>query len=296
MRFVTDEGGPVGLLTEPDRSISGSSIASAYIELQTAIVTAMTIVLAVNPLILSPDLGLVSKQRQRLSDVIDIRSEVEDIAGDTGTPEEPSAFLGIIVDGVRREIDRLGDAVSGSDDEALRDDIQSYVAETKEDTRTVNEALGKTRFGRIGFIGAAMHYDAARDISTARRLKNEHEDALSDAQQMAFVDAIDALNRYTTAKEYFRTLYIREEFVRFSRAMLYVAIPSLAVAHYATGVIGPSVLVESTLGVRDLLWFESAAFAVSILPEIVIVSYVARLVTLSETSLFANPFSKESAD
>lgn len=277
--------------------IGGTSIADAYIELQTAVITAITIVLAINQLILSPDLGPVTRQRQRLTDAITLRSEVEDIADETISPTEPSAFLGTVVDGIRIEIDSLAEAISESDDEDLRDDVQSYVAEARADTRAVNEALEKTTFGRIGFIGAVMHYDASRDITTVRRLESEHTDTLSNAQQVALTDVMDALKRYATAREYFRTLYIRSEFARFSRAMLYAAVPALVVAHYAVGIIGENALVATTLGVQDLLWFESAAFTVSILPALVIVSYVARLITVSETSIFVSPFTPgESSD
>ena len=283
--------GLFGPVTVQQYLTGGTSIASAYIELQTAIVTAITIVLAINQLIISPDLGPVSRQRRRLTDVIDVRSEVEDIAGETISPKEPSAFLGTIVDGIHKDVDRLADTVSEHDDEDLREDMQSYIAEVREDTQKVNEALGKTTFGRIGFIGAAMHYNASEDIRSVRRLENEYEEKLSNAQQMAINDTMDALKRYTIAREYFRTLYIQSEFARFSRAMLYVTIPALVVAHYATGVIGENVLGGTILGVRNLLWFESAAFAVSILPVFVIISYVARLITLSETSIFVSPFS-----
>lgn len=276
---------------------SGTSIAEAYIELQTGIITAVTIVLAVNQLILSPDLGPVSLQRQRLRDATTLRSEVEDIAETNTSPTEPSAFLGTIVDGLRKELHQLADVISEGDDEDLRNAIGTHIDEAREDTRRVSEALGKTTFGRIGFIGAAMHYDASRDIRTVRRLENEYASVLSTAQRMALSDVMDALHQYTTAREYFRTLYIRSEFARFSRVMLYVTVPALLVAHYAVGVIGENAMVGTTVGVPNLLWTESAAFTISILPVLVIVSYMARLITVSETSIFISPFTPvESAE
>lgn len=271
----------------------GTSIGDAYIEIQTGIITAMTIVLAINQLILSPDLGPVSLQRKRLTDAIGLRSEVEDVADEPTTPTEPSAFMRTVVDGIHREIDELEEAVADDTDAPFYDDVRSNIDEARADTSRVNEALEKTTFGRIGFVGAVMHYDASRDIETVRRIDNEYADSLSNAQQVALHNVLDALQRYTTAREYFRTVYIRSEFARFSRLVLYTAIPALVVAHFTIGIVGEDVLVATTFGVRDLLWLESAAFTVSILPVFVVVSYVARLVTISETSIFVSPFTPE---
>lgn len=65
------------------------------------------------------------------------------------------------------------------------------------------------------------------------------------------------------------------------------------VAHYAIGAIGENSMVAAALGVRNLLWFEAFTFTVSTLPILVITSYMARLITLSETSIFVSPFRPE---
>lgn len=285
--------GKVGPVSVQQYLLDGTSIAEAFIELQPGVITAITLVLAINQLILSPDLGPVSLQRQRLNDATTLRSEVEDLADATISPTEPSAFLDTSVDGIRKEIELLEDAVSESGDEDLRRDIGKHIEEARGDTRRVKDALAKTTFGQIGFVGAAMHYDASRDIKTVRRLENEYADVLSNAQQIALTNVMDSLQQYTTAREYFRTLYIRSEFARFSRSILYVTLPALVVSHYAVGVIGDGVMVGSTIGVRNLLWFVSAAFTVGILPAIVIISYMARLMTVSEASIFISPFRPE---
>lgn len=104
---------------------------------------------------------------------------------------------------------------------------------------------------------------------------------------------MDALRRYTVAREYFRTLYLQAQFIRFSRAMLLTGLPALLVAHYSVGLIGPEALPGTTLGVRNLLWFEGGTFTVALVPIFVIISYVARIVTLAETTIFISPFTPE---
>jgi len=55
------------------------------------------------------------------------------------------------------------------------------------------------------------------------------------------------------------------------------------------------VLSGTTAGVRTLLWFESETFTITMLPVLVIVSSVARIVTLAETSIFIGPFSTDTS-
>jgi hypothetical protein len=62
------------------------------------------------------------------------------------------------------------------------------------------------------------------------------------------------------------------------------------VAHYPVRIIGPNALPGRTVGIAILLWFESASFALSALPVLVLTSYVARLVTISESSIVVSPF------
>jgi len=57
----------------------------------------------------------------------------------------------------------------------------------------------------------------------------------------------------------------------------------------------PEVLTGTTTGVQDRRWFEAATFTIAIRPVLVLVSYVARNVTLARTSVFIGPFSADAA-
>lgn len=242
---------------------------------------------------LSPEFGPISHQRQRLDDILTHRSEVEDDADVVSTPTDPSGFLRLLTDATREHLRALEGATTENIDQELRDQVADFVERLRGEIGPVSDALEAQRFGEVELFGAAIHYDTTRDIHQLRRLRRTYDEELSDEQMVVLDDLLTTLKHYDVAREYFRTRYLQTQFIKFSRAILLTGIPALVVAHYAVGIIGPDVLTGTTLGVRDLLWFEAATFTAAVFPVLVITSYVARIVTLAETSIFVGPFSAD---
>lgn len=288
--LVTLVIGLFGPATVQQFLIDGTSAAAAYIEIQTAIITLSTIVLAVNQLVLSPEIGPPSTQRQRLEDVIDHRIAVENQAGVATSPTEPSKFLGTITEAIRKRTASVADTVEDMDDPELQRQAREFTGQLTDEAARIGDTLTDQQFGTIEMLGAAMHFDTTRDLSRTRTLLNEHSETLSTRQENALNDLLGTLQLFTIAREYIRTLYVRSEFIKFSRMVLYTALPAFLVSHYAVTIIGPNVLQGTTLGVLDLLWFECFAITASSLPLLVLISYVGRLVTIAETSIFIGPF------
>lgn len=278
----------LGPVSQTTFMFEGVLTAEAFIELQTGIVTVMTIVLTINQLVLAPDLGPVG--RQRLDDGMSHRVEIESITGLDTAPTEPAHVLAALADAVGDRADRLQAAVADADDTDLDRAATDAAEEVAAAAATIHDALTETEFERVEMLGAALHYDTARDIHRLRRVENEHEAALSAAQRKALDDLIDALEAFAVSREYFRTLYIRSEFVGFTRAVLYTGLPALLVAHYTVQIVTPEAFPGATLGVQHNLWFVATALTVSTVPILVLISYVARLATLSKAGIFVSAF------
>lgn len=276
--------------------LEGTSAADSYIEIQTAIITLSTIVLAINQLVLSPEIGPPSKQRQRLEDVIDHRTIAENKAGVATSPTEPAKFLGTITEAIRKRAATVDDAFEDADDPELQRHVREYTGRLTAESTRIGDTLTDHRFGQIGMLGAAMHFDTTHHISRIQTLLNEHAETLSLKQEHAMNDMFEVVELYTIAREYIRMLYMRSEFIKFSRMILYTALPAFLVSHYAVEIIGPNALLGTTLGVLDLLWFECFAITASSLPLLVLISYIGRLVTLAEASIFIGPFLPRSDD
>lgn len=289
--FVTTLAvGELGPYTVQQFLLDGTSIASSFVGIVQGVFTAIVIVISINQLILQSKFGPLNHQDERLDAVLAHRREVEESADAIGSPTDPAGFIRTAIDATQKQLLQLDDAIDGADTE-LRDQVSQFVEDVQTEIEPVDAALRGQEFRQIGFLGAAIHWDNTRDLHRAQTLRDRYADELGSGQKQAFEDLLTALKEYEVTREYFRVQYLQLQFVRFTRGMLFTGLPALLVAHYASGIIGPDVFTGRTLGVPDLLWAECVLFTFSMLPALVIISFVARIVTLTLTSVFPGPFS-----
>ena len=289
--FVVTAGiGVFGPASIQQYLLDGTPIADAYIELQPGIITAITIVLGINQLVLSPEFGSIGRQRQRLEDVLSHRREVEDSAGVISSPTNPAGFLRTITDGATEHLLQLDETTIDGDDSEYQKQLTQFTDSLESEIGPISDALEGQQFGHVELFGVAIHLDTTRHIHRIQQLRGTYEQELSDAQLLALDELLTTLKQFDVAREYFRTRYLQTQFIQFSRSMLYIGLPAFLVAHYSIGIIGPDVLTGTTFAVRNLLWFESGTFTITALPVLIIISYVARIISLAETSIFIGPF------
>lgn len=279
---------------------TGVSPSSALIELLKAIISIVTIILSVNQLVLSPKFGSVSDQREALDDSMELREHAERVIDARVSPLSPAAFLHDVLDAIAERADDLSappvDAMDDPARDALRRDLSAYAAGVRDDAESVRDDLADARFGQFEAVPIAIRFDVSRKIQEARRLRNAHADALDAETDGRLDDLADRIELFAVAREFFKTTFIGSQYIAFSRGLLFVSVPSLLVALYAMLIYDPGVFSGSTFGVDDGLWFVTAAFTISLLPLAVLVSFVARLATLSQSTLFVGPFTARDED
>ncbi|MFC7081671.1 hypothetical protein [Halorussus caseinilyticus] len=266
----------------------GVSPGTTLVELLKTIVSVVTIVLSINQLVLSPELGPVSDQRGRLEDTMELRRRSEGLLDDTVSPLSPGQYLDDLVSALRdRATDLRADVTGGPELESEVDDFAENLAA---DAESVNEELADAKFGDFEAVAAVMDFDTSGKIRHLRRIRKEYADQLDDDEREALVETVNALELFVIARSYLKTTYIRTEFINFSRALLYVGLPSLLLAFWAAQTYDPGVFPGQTLGVENRLWFVSGAATVSLVPFVTLISYISRLATVSQSTLFIGPF------
>ncbi|WP_135824792.1 hypothetical protein [Halorussus ruber] len=266
----------------------GVSPATALVELMKTVVSVVTIVLSINQLVLSPELGPVSDQRGRLEDTMGLRRRSEGLLDDTVSPLSPGQYLDDLVSALRDRASSLPDAIDGGPD--LQSDLEAFARDLESDAGSVNDDLEDAKFGDFEAVAAAMNLDTSGKIRRLRLIRKEYEEQLNDEEREALVEMINAIELFVTARSYLKTTYIRTEFINFSRALLYVGLPSLLLAFYATQIYDPGVFPATTFGVENRLWFVSTAVTIALLPFVTLISYISRLATVSQSTLFIGPF------
>jgi hypothetical protein len=121
-------------------------------------------------------------------------------------------------------------------------------------------------------------------------VRNRHGDALGEESLDALEELLNVIEIFGPAREHFKTLYFRWEIINVSRALVYLAIPALAVAGYMILVFEPHGIAGTTLGVSNAVLFTGATFAIGAAPFAMFLSYILRIVTVAKWTLAIGPF------
>jgi len=261
----------------------------------TAIITGVTLVVTLNQLVLSQELGAVGDQRERMDEAMAFREDVEGAIDAPAAPPEPAAFLQSVVDATSARAADLADAVAEADDDRLRERVDGLVDSIEGNADAVTGRLADAQFGTFGVLAAALDYNYSWKVYEARRIRNTHD--LSEEADRALDRLTEALTFFGPAREHFKTLYFQWEIVNLSRAILYAAVPALLVS---VGMIlfvdDPGTVTGTTLGVGNLLWVVSGAVALALVPFMLLLSYVLRIATVAKRTLAIGPFVLRESD
>ncbi|WP_440007815.1 hypothetical protein [Halomicrococcus sp. SG-WS-1] len=255
-----------------------------------AIITGVTLVVTLNQLVLSQELGPVGDQRTRMEGAMEFRRDAEEVLGHQTAPPEPAAFMEALMDETKSRAEELAGAVEESRDEELKRAIESYVDGLTENADAVSDTLEDTQFGTFNVLSAVLNFNYSWKIFLARKIRNEHADALTDEVDEAFGDVIESLEYFGPSREHFKTLYFQWELVNLSRAMLYTAVPSLVVTVAMILYYDARAVPGATLGISNDVLVTSLAVTVAIVPFVILLSFILRIATVAKRTLSIGPF------
>ncbi|WP_323173234.1 hypothetical protein [Natrialba sp. PRR66] len=266
------------------------SIAFIFSSFIGAIITGTSIVVTINQLVLSQELGAIGSQRSRMEEATTFREDTEDTISEDISPPEPGAFLYELVDGVQERAGELESAVSESRDEELRSTVDEYTNDIRQNAETVKDNLEDAQFGTFEVLWGALQYNYSRKIYDARSIQVDHADSLSDEAEENLEDVISTLRLFAPAREHFKTLYFQWELINLSRVLLYVAISALTVMGALLMYVDASSFPGVTLGIDNLVWVSSMGFVVGLSPFVLFTTYILRIVTVAKRTLAMGPF------
>ncbi|WP_207586246.1 hypothetical protein [Halomontanus rarus] len=252
-----------------------------------SLITGVTLVVTISQLIVSQENGPLGEQRTRMSETMDFRKYTAELVGKPA-PADPSAFLRNLVDATETRADDLRAAVDGSDPD-LRDEVDEFVDSLTGNAETVREQLDGARFGTFDVVYASMNYNYSWKIFQIERLEDDYDDVLDDDQREVLDELRTSLTMFGPAREHIKTLYFQWELINLSRLILYVAIPSLLIAGMMISFVDASTVTGATLGAANVLWIVGIAFTITVVPFLMLTSYVMRIATIAKRTLAIGP-------
>ena len=260
-----------------------------------AIITGVTLVVTINQLVLSQELGAVGDQRERMSEAMDFREDVADALGVSASPPDPATFLQALVDNSAAVAADLEDAAADAPDSA-REGIDELVDAVQVNADEVSDQLDGARFGTFSVVSAALNYNYSWKLYHARRLRNEYADDLSREAVEKLDQLVRTLAFFGPAREHVKTLYFQWELINLSRAMLYTAVPAIVVTTGSILYVDASAVTGTYLGVDAIVWTVSGLTALALMPFSVLAAYVLRIATVAKRTLAIGPFILRSTD
>ena len=260
---------------------SSDSVDTAFQALIGGTITGVTLVLTLNQLVLSQELGAVGDQRERMDGAIAFQEAVRDLVGET-PPAEPSGFLRAMVDEIADRARVVGE--SGPLDETL----EAMIEGTVENAEVVHERLDGADFGEFEVVRAALDFNYSWKLHVARRALDDEDCSAATRESLAAL--AESLRLFGPAREHFKTLYFQSELIGLSRTVLYAAVPSLTAAISVVLFLDVERHTGTLLAVDTGVWLVSAAVAVAVLPFAVLLAYVLRIATVTERTLSIGPF------
>jgi hypothetical protein len=255
-----------------------------------AIITGTSIVVTINQLVLSQELGAVGDQRDRMQEAMEFQTNVESKLGIGVSEPEPAAFLDELVSGIEDRANRLTEAVAADHDADRAEMIDTFVDDVTRNANSVRNDLDGAQFGTFDVMAAALNFNYSWKIYAARRIRHQHGESLSTDAEEALDELLSLLKFFGEAREHFKTLYFQWELINLSRALLYIAVPALTVIGVFLMYVDATTLYGTTLGVDNLVWLTSAGFALGLAPFVVFIVFILRIATVAKHTLAMGPF------
>ena len=120
-----------------------------------AIITGVTLVVTISPVVLSQEFGSLGEQREKMGGSMGFRADVEDIF-DAASPPEPNDFLRALVENTSEKAEILEDAVEGNEDDDILEAVDQLAEDIHGNASVVSDELEDRAFGEYTVVKAAL--------------------------------------------------------------------------------------------------------------------------------------------
>jgi len=269
---------------------SSDSVDTLFQGFLTATITGVTLVLTLNQLVLSQELGAVKDQRERMEGAMEFREDVADVIEAAVSPSRPAQFLRALVQVSGERAEDLRETVSDSDDEDLQAEIADLTDSLLGNADSVASGLDDARFGEFDVISSALNFNYSWKIFTARRIREQYGEDLDEDGTEALERLTEVLRLFGPAREHFKTLYFQWELINLSRQILAAAVPALLVSAVMIIFFNDATYSVTVFGVETLALVMAAAATVAVVPFLILLAYVMRIATVTQHTLSIGPF------
>jgi hypothetical protein len=169
--------------------------------------TLITVVISINQLVLSRELGSPGDLYQRIQQTEQYRDEVESTAERSVSPVNPTEFLRYLHDVLHGSIVELRNSMS----ETESDDVRALADSLETDVNAVTTTLAGEKVDIFDIVAATLKTNHAHQIRKIDRLVGRERETLSSEVVDSLTTVRNQLLQIDVARRYFRTVYTEKE-------------------------------------------------------------------------------------
>ncbi|WP_435175261.1 hypothetical protein [Halorussus sp. AFM4] len=237
------------------------------------------LVIAVNQLTVSRLFGTPDRLRERIDGVHEFRLDVEALATDVDVgPTDPAAFLRLVARETGDRAVALQSVAGEAGDDEARARLSEFAASVAARADRITDRVGTSDLPVFAVLLPVMNDDYSRQFNRTRRLRARFGGALPDPADDLLAELQSALVSLDVTRQYFKTIYLRQELARLSRLLAYSGTAAfltstLVVMIYASGY--PPAISETAL-----LLLVTVSLAVAFSPLAILFAFVVRVATV----------------
>jgi hypothetical protein len=161
---------------------SGDPVETLFQALVGATITGVTLVLTLNQVVLSQELGAVGDQRERMDGAMSFRRDIEAMLDVPISPPEPASFLRALLQVARTHATALADGLHEDVSDEFRTRVRTFTDEVIGNANAVSDQLEGEQFGTFDVVSAALNYNYSSKLNEARRIRSDLDDAVTASE------------------------------------------------------------------------------------------------------------------
>ena len=241
----------------------------------------MTVVVAINQVILSQEFESPGSIRDEIERTADFREEA---LNQTAPPTHPADFAQQLLQRTHDYAESLRELLSDSTDESN----DRFLRELAEQCDQCSEQIDSSSNSLTSVIVPLLGVDYADYIHDCYQLQSRYEDGDNEELLAALDSLTSCLEDLDIARQYFTTAFMKEELATLSRLLVYIAIVAVAIPiallYQLTTYSGASPPMEGLFVLTVL------TVVVGLQPLAILIAYVLRVASVTQYIAAITPF------
>lgn len=253
-------------------------MASAFV---TGNITLITVVVAINQVILSQELESPDSLQEEIERTAEYRQAALD---QQPFPTDPSDFLHQLLQQTRQHTLSLEAVLPGTPDEG-RDEL---VTDLPKQCEQISDQLKPASDTLSNVIAPILGVDFGDFIHQCHRLQARYGEESHEQLHTMLDQVASDLENLDVARQYFTTIFMKEELAKLSRSLLYIGLFSVSVP--LTLLFQLTTYTGSSPSMPRVVTLSVLTVLIGLLPLAILIAFVLRIATVAQQIAAITPF------